>query len=113
VSSPFDCLVKVGIIKNDRRTFPTKLQRNRLQVRFRGSLKYFSACDYATREGDLVYAGMGRDGSTNCVTCQVDECIKSGHFLFNEKIRTIAVDDVDNTMRNTSFVENVRDEEGS
>jgi hypothetical protein len=76
---PFGSLVQISIIKDDIRRLSSQLERNNLQVRFRGGFLYFAACERTTSEcnfSDMRVVGQGMAGS----------CTQS-------------IDDIDNTRR--------------
>lgn len=52
--SPFQSLLQIRIIKNNRRTLPSQFKRNLFQIRLRSCLKYFTSSESASRERNLL-----------------------------------------------------------
>ena len=64
MSSPTNSLIQISIIKNDIRTLPSQLERDRFQIGFSSRFHDLTPYEGASRERDFFDLHMGRDGGS-------------------------------------------------
>lgn len=108
--SPFNSLIDVSVVKNHTRTLSAQFQRHVLQIGLRRGFQNFATSEGASSKGDFLNKRMFTDSLPNGMAF-----MKKFNWLSAKLIRvkvkgmliTITVYDVDDTRRETSFVDKI------